>query len=374
MQSFKTFRNSISEAAGGTLDKVRAALSVFPMPTKRGPIILEHIAVLERGLADNSIWNSEFNDAKLSITRALESAFDAARNEELYSKAHAIADQDARSKFYNDYDSGASFSITSVKKLIAHFTKHSVQMPKSLKIVQGLEEFKFALDRLKPVIQKGRKPKEVPADTPQGFRKPAISYDAQKEIGKFLSDAASDVRADLEAAIRKQTESRVKLILAAPITDRKTYLEWVKKNPQLQLIAQKVWTPATDRYDAKFIVNPKFDEKTFVIGEAVRIANDILAQFVSKNTSKLALILNRKGGSASHKILTNRVRENVLENEMFFTFADGSSFKIYSKVEYAYSPNGKLFMRMPTRFTDVTLADGTKMKGAASEERMITEF
>ena len=105
MQSFKTFRNSISEAAGGTLDKVRAALSVFPMPTKRGPITLEHITVLERGLADNSIWNSEFNDAKLSITRALESAFEAAQNEELYSKAHAIADQDARSKFYNDHTS-----------------------------------------------------------------------------------------------------------------------------------------------------------------------------------------------------------------------------------------------------------------------------
>lgn len=282
------FRELLKESQSDT-EHIRAALELFDLGRRKSNA-LSGLDVLEKAIQDQSIYNTQYNDTKTSILSALESAYSKARDEELYNKAHSFSDQAARSKFLDDYSPDSSFGTQSSKKLLDHYTKHAVQMPKCLKVVQGLVEIKKILDLLKPLIQKGRKPKEIPADAPQGFRKPTISYDAHKEVAKFLSDAASDVRAELEAAISKGTYKNVNTVLAAPITDRKTYLEWVKKNPQLQLIAQKVWTSATDRYDAKFIIDPDFNKDVFVKNQAVRIADDILAQFVSKNTSKLALI------------------------------------------------------------------------------------
>jgi hypothetical protein len=95
--------------------------------------------------------------------------------------------------------------------------------------------------------------------------------------------------------------------------------------------------------------------------------------FISKNSSKLALILQKKDAPKSHKILNTNIRNGMVENSMQFEFNDGSSFVLESSVVYKYSKTGKLFFQYPTRFKNVKLADGTKMK-MPSEEKMIKEF
>ena len=97
--------------------------------------------------------------------------------------------------------------------------------------------------------------------------------------------------------------------------------------------------------------------------------------FIVKNVQKLALIFERKQELKSHKIVSNKVDSNgVLENVMDFEFTDSSKFRIYTNVEYVYNTvSGDPFIRMPTRFTDVILADGSKMS-QPSEEKMDKEF
>lgn len=377
MQSFKSYRHTVTEGTlPQSLDDIKAAFSVVDLPARRREVGLAGVSALERGLHDGEIYNAKYNEAKSAIMYALEGAYSKARDEELYSKAHKLP-LDKRGEFFDKYDVDAMFNIGSAKKLSAFYAIRAVEMPKCNTAVKGLLQFKDTLDRLKPVVIKGRKPKPVdPNDN--SFKKPVITYDTAKQVSKFLQDAAADVRAQLFKATVDSTTREVEMIKKAGITDSKSRQAFLKAKPHLQILSQSVLKTVRDpraiRGGLHYEIEDDATLNALISREATRLTDDILGQFVAKNTSKLALIVSKKAGIKDHKILTNRVRNNVLENEMFFEFTDGSSFKIYSKVEYAYSPNGKFFMRMPTRFTDVTLADGTKMKGAASEERMITEF
>ena len=101
--------------------------------------------------------------------------------------------------------------------------------------------------------------------------------------------------------------------------------------------------------------------------------NMIVDTFLAKNTEKLSLLIGKKTGIKSFKVVYSRVKSGVLENKILFEFDDNSSFEIYSTVVYSYSNKGTFFVRMPTRFTNVKLANGSMMKGP-SEEKMIKEF
>lgn len=375
MQSFKNFLELKESTDAFSLEKIKAALSVFPLSTKLADRAEEAYKLAAAGIASGTIYNTDVEEIKAVISRQLENAYNKAQDEELYDKARSLP-ADERREYLNKHQHPTMFAVGSVKKLLAHHTQFAVQMPKSLKIIQGLEEYKNLMDKLKAITVKGRKPKEVVGNAPVPLHKRPADYNIQKQVVQYLQTAAAGVRQQLFASALDMTKKNIARLKAANITDRNSYWAFLKQNPSLEILAQKIFDVEKDRYNSNPVYQIVGDHilSDVAAKEASLITDEIIGQFVAKNTQKLSHIVQRKQGIKSHKILTNRVKNNVLENDMFFEFDDNSSFKIYSKVEYAYSPKGKLFMRMPTRFTDVTMPDGTKMKGTASEERMTTEF
>lgn len=349
--------------------------AVFATPTKRLSTtwierVHNAIAVLRKGIEDKEIYNADFGEAKDHLSRALEYAYEDAQDLEFYPKLQALGNDDtARREFFANYDPPSLGNMQGAKKNSAHWAKQRDQFPMLAKVSAGQFALKGILDTIKPYIIKGRKPK-APAD-PNAFVKPMASLEAKKQVMGILTKISEQARRSLLTEITKRIQNDVAVLKGLGITNYGEYRKNVP--PQLSLLAQNIFEV---RYGgSKNPVTMKSDDEIakVVKKNAERETNDMLDQYVAKNTEKLALIVQKKSSIKTHKVLKVSVRNGILENDMYFEFADGSSFKIYSKVEYAISPRGKYFLRMPTRFTDVKLADGSRMSGP-SEEKMIKSF
>lgn len=368
----KSFIQYLDEATSVDFSPIEA---VFVSPTRRvsnDRIAKVHdaIAVLRKSFETQEIYNADFGDSKETIARALEYAYNDAQDTEYYPKLHALGpDDSARREFFATYEPPSMSGLQGAKKNSAHFAKHRDTFPMLAKVSAAQFALKGILDTLKPYIIKGRKPSK-PAD-PNAFVKPMASRDAQKQVMSILTKISEDARRNLHTEITKRISNDVATLKGLGITNG---LEYSKRIPApLRLLAQDIFKISS--FHSKAPVSLKSDEEIdkVIKKNADRETNDMLDQYVSKNTEKLALIVQKKSAIKTHKVLRVSVRNGILENDMLFEFADGSSFKIYSKVEYALSPRGKYFLRMPTRFTDVIMSDGSRMSGP-SEEKMIKTF
>jgi len=127
------------------------------------------------------------------------------------------------------------------------------------------------------------------------------------------------------------------------------------------------------KYGNQFrIYKAKDNAEELVIEAGKNTAAAIRAAFVSKNTMKLSAILVGKGNL---KDVTVRAwHKGSFNGELDVTFEDGCSFVVRNKTVYKYSSQGKWFAQFPTTFHQVIQPDGSKMKGTASERRMVEEF
>jgi len=91
--------------------------------------------------------------------------------------------------------------------------------------------------------------------------------------------------------------------------------------------------------------------------------------FVNKNLKKLAGVVKEE---AKLSKVNGRV-DSGLTGWMDFEMVDGRMFEMTFNVVTKVSSKGKWFQQFPTRFHNVVLADGSKMKNA-SEAKMKKEF
>lgn len=365
MKSFKTF---ITETTAVDLSQVHALLAT-PIPnvneTRLG-LARDALKKLEAALAAKTIWNADFTDIKSRLGGVLEYAYDAAKNQEFYAKMpdweNNGSDGTKRWAWLDQYDVDSQGGFQGAKKEVAHWSKHKDMFPGLLRVTQAQLAVKTALDVVKPFIQKGRAPKPV---DPNKFVKPMVPYEAKKLAIGFLDKVIDDVRGEYTKSVYA---SFARDLEAAKAISPTTYKDFDKiTNPTVKQIANRIWYRKGLKYelvdDAEATVKKIADDQIQMV----------FGEFLSKNAEKLGHIFAKKEAVKEHKILSNRVRAGSLENIMYFEFTDGSSFKITSTVEGAYSPRGVYFLRLPTRFSDVKLANGTKMS-MPSEEKMIKEF
>jgi len=368
MKSFKTF---INETNGVDLSKVHAILAqpVRHVKEERLQLARDAAKKLEHAIAAKSIWNADFTDIKDRLARVLEYAYDEAKDREYFPPLQALDPNDnaKRMAFFDTYEAPGMSGLQSAKKNAAHWAKHHDKFPGLARVSAAQLALKDALDAIKPFIQKGRAPKPV---DPNKFVKPTANYDVRKEVAGWVTSSAEQLRRDLHDQIHtrllKQANDLKRL-------DGSTYQQLKKGVPaSAGLLAQRLFKADGYRVDSPH----RFLEQDVasVVGKfADDQTNDLINFYIAKNTDKLALLVQKKGHPAEHKIITNRVNNGVIENKQRFGWADGSGFDIYTQVEYATSPRGVYFMRMPTRFANVTMADGTKM-ARPTEEKMIKEF
>lgn len=323
------------------------------------------------------IYNADFGDAKATLTRAIEKAYEAVHREDFYENLYARdramswkSDEERRQ--FLDFDSRSFIGIVTGRSMARHWTSMDGKAPfpvaRMRACAEAMADLKEILDFLKPFIVKGRKP--APVD-PNKFVKPMAGIAAKTQVGAILKEAAKDVEKKLYASIHSGMWAAVEAFRDAGITDRYSYA----KKAARSFIGQKLFDFPKGNYrdDDPAVIKSDSEIEKIVKKLAEDQTKQILEHFIGKNTDKMALIFQKKTGLKSHKILSNNVRNGILENLMFIEFDDGSSFKIFSQVEYARSARGLDFLRMPTRFTDVKMADGSKMS-SPSEEKMIKEF
>ena len=303
------------------------------------------------------VWNADLGGWKSAASRYLEKSHD-----QIYDVGRDLPENE-RNDFFNAFPRQL-FGMQSINAWINGMPKYAKLVPDFIPYVLATSELKKLLAELKPMIKSGRKPK-ANAD-PNAFVKPVADYKIQKQVLDVFRKTASGFRANFVKNLHQRLVTQVAVIRQnEPYASFRDFKKL--KNPDIEFLAQRIMIRVRG---GSYELDPKWMETVQKMAE--RRADEIIDHFCAKNTDKVALIAQRKTMS-SHKIVKTSINNGILENTMQFEFEDGSSFTLYSQVEYAYSPRGVPFIRFPTRFTDVKLADGSRMS-RPSEEKMIKEF
>lgn len=359
MKSLKTYLKE--ESAEGAFEKV-LPYSIYLSGNKKTRFE-DAVNLFIAGLKSKSIYNARFKDAySYGFSRGLEEIWEKIRDE--------VWDE-LKSEAADSYWDLYSFSnLNGAKKFLKSWEKYSGKYKKQYAFAWLLPQLNDAVKELKTYVVAG-KPKAEPK--PGQFVKPMASVEAHKLAAGFLKEAVASFESELKATTEKQFmqdyEVAKKLTLGPEIKKASANVQSVA---ELVLYNDGYYTdPETKKVYHKFALKDNADD---IIKRAIaNYVQDIIDGFVGKNTSKLSLIFQKKPEVSEHKIIRSTVRQGMLENIMYFKFPDGSNFRIESQVIYKMSQMGKPFLQYPTRFSDVTMADGTKMK-TPSEEKMIKEF
>lgn len=359
----KTFKEFVIESASGFDFEAMKSLSNISTD-KRNYVKPERyeeaIDKMKAAVEAKEIYKPEFEDIKSVVSRFLEKQESNLRYtdyaEEMYQTEPKAADVPS-----------SSWNLKNSAKQLLHWKKFGNKYAKLVKFTETAASINTAMEQLKGMIIAGKKPKPVDPSKPAPFSKPMASVDSSKKIMAILHAGIDSVRPEYEVFMKKNIERDFETV--TKFYDRETSAFKFPKESikDLNRLAFDFYEPAGYQ---KWKLRSNLED--VITKKAQRQVEDILSQFVAKNTSKLALIVQKKSIS-DHRVLSNSLRNGILENDMMFKFEDGSSFKIYSRVEYSQSKYGTPFLKFPTRFGDVVLADGSRMKGP-SEEKMIKEF
>lgn len=311
--------------------------------------------ILARG---EDLYNPDFTEMKSAFGTAMERIVDVTA----YSAEHRAAGLlDG-----NDYP-GSYWSLGSAKKIKTFWDKHP-DFPKDQELANLFFEFKQFIDTIKKIVVKGRKPKPVDPNASPAYRKNAVSYAVTKDTWKFLNDFLANVRSEYMSQVYKQMDAKIAKI-EKEMVGAKSWWEVNKKirDQDLYLTAQSL----LDLNSRPLVLRKDWQEQaTKMVTNRV---DDLISHILARGTEKISRIIEKKGKPQIAKVLRHSFRGIALEMQMLFQFEDGSSFETKITVEFAMSNRGKAFYRFPTRFTNVKMADGSKMS-APNERKMIEVF
>lgn len=312
------------------------------------------------------IYNARFGETySYDLSRPLERA---------YSKVRDIYMEKMRENKFAD-DSDSIFSIISIKKMERHFKKHEEKYPELYRFLYSIRKLPDFIKTLKTYIKKGKEPKPI---DPNAFVKPMIPYEAKKKAIEFLDSSVNAIRNQYYESMENSLQLvKIKLIKGVEAINYESNKFFQYDSPfsmEMKLMGQKI-------FDFNSNAPMPFRNKMTLVKNVDQIirkmahdqVDEIIMNFISKNSEKLGHIFAKKASIRIHKILENKVVGRNLENTMYFEFSDNSKFTVYTSTVYGYSNQGAFFVKYPTRFTNVFFADGSKMS-MPSEEKMIKDF
>ena len=362
------------------LPNVRAALENAPRSRLGNPtaIIDKQLEEFKRFVEEGELIKREYDDLK-RLNTAFESAWENAVTNPML--AMGQDERDANPWWQDLYWLGAPAFHTAagrVKKINAMIKKHgdNEYLQAGLKLAEEIAPLGAAYKELKSKIVK-KKAAKIEAETKQKETKSRqmANHDVQRvravltQITQQLRDKVIEGQKDVLYTMINRWAKQYD-----PNEHRATSnYNFNARNPFARDIVRKAQVHKSSYYDPEEL-KPQDEIDAVVEGEASKIADNMLSQFIEKNTTKLAEILNNKNNLQRVELVNAQTARGVVEGLMKLTFADGSSFNVNNKVVYSVSNQGKWFARFPTTFHNVLLPDGSRMKGTASEARMKEEF
>jgi hypothetical protein len=349
------FKQHLSESVetSSAFDAAKDVASYIP-GAKAKQHFVESIDELVSAAKNKEIYNARFNESKTWLLTGIRYAYEAMFNK---------ISKDIRDSGQETADLWSISSAADITKVFKIYNKMATKNKEAMKFMDSIKDVPAAIKAMKPYIRSGRAP-AVPK--PGQFVKPISSPAAQKLAMSFMTEATNSFSKELRASVTKQITTAYEKIKNLKLAD-----DLPKKDNDAMIVAEVIFIVRTkDKKKVLELINGHEKRVKKIIDDNV---NGIVNGFISKNTSKLALILAKKDSPKSHKIIRTNISQGMVENTMSFEFNDGSSFILQSSVIYKQSQTGKLFFQYPTRFKDVKLADGSKMK-MPSEEKMIKDF
>ena len=347
----KTFKRHIIESKETAEAFIKAKQISQWLIGKQKEKFEEAIDALAAASVNKEIYNARFKDHKSNISSGIQYA---------YSKFFDTIKDDLIKNKVETSDLWSIYSIADINKMAKMYSKMSPRNAAGSKFMDSLSGLPAAIKTMKTYVKSGMPPKEAKAGE---FIKPMAAPNALKLAERFMTDAADSFKTNLEKDITSSTESTYNKI--KDITDPKKISKTESSVASVIFMSRRV--------DGKTVLELKPNTNGIVQRFIEDSVKNIVGGFISKNASKLALILQKKNEPTKHEILNTRINNGMVENSMSFEFEDGSSFILESTVVFKTSNQGNLFLQYPTRFKNVKLAGGTPMK-MPSEEKMIKEF
>lgn len=303
------------------------------------------------------IYNAQFKDLySYRISRGVEKGWDNLRAKH-HNTLKAVPGDDA---FWG-------ITMQNVKKAHALYSKHNVPAD-VMDFLNHVVDLPDAIKQLKTYVKMGKPPKQT--TNTLDIAKAAVVAKHDVDPTKLLQDVVATFKAELHVDSQKSFASWYDKLKGVTSPKDIPDIPGAKSLATMIFITRSV---VTDEGKRATRLELKPDAEMIMHKLADRMVNDIIEEFVAKNTRKLALIFKKKGDPDEHRIVRTTVRNNTLENTMFFKFSDSSSFNIESTVVVKYTQTGKPYMQMPTRFRNVVMADGSNMS-QPSEEKMLRSF
>jgi hypothetical protein len=315
---------------------------------------LESLSELEAAAKAQEVYNARFNEAKTSVIRRLEYAY-----QNLFDgvKDQVIAAEEPTSDLWS------LSAWTDIKKLDkAYKSMKNFKDPKVSDFFDAIRDLPDAMKMMKPYVKSGRPPKEP---KPGQFVKPIASSAASKIAANLATQVSEKFTAQLKKSLTETYTSAYKRV--KDITNPK---DLPRTGPETA-IASMVFI--VRGFGKNKTIELKPNASALVERYIEDVHRNIVEQYIAKNTAKLALILQKKGEPSKSTLNRAQASRGAIESSLTLTFKDDSQFTMETSIVYKYSTTGKPFVQYPARFTNVVLADGTKMK-TPSEEKMIKEF
>lgn len=339
-------RDESEELTEETYSQSRILDIINYVPLSRAGKFEEVVNELFKALEQGKIYNARYEEYKSIINNTLNRTFN-------------NLEKQFSDRVQGNFDVWYFYGMSDLKKVQKAWQKDLNRQPTEVKrVLDGIQELVDVFNKLKPMIIKGREPKPV---DPKAFVKPMPKAAAVRQAKAYLEMIVSSFKDNLITSIDKEINAKVNILRKKSIT---------LKDFGDPLVG-KIYTSKVSNGIRSFALRD--DWQSVVQKEINYQVDEIIDGFLTKGVNKLSLIFEKKENVVSHKLLHTNVRNGLIENSMMFVFSDNSSFVIRSSVIYKTSIGGKFFLQYPTRFTDVVMADGSKMI-SPSEEKMIKEF
>lgn len=351
--------------------------AAFPMlsaaiPESRKGSLETLLGLFRKHLADGELIKSEFNELKY-INRRIEEAVSKLISEPYFNSGkweslpdHVQHDLDRTNVALHTIPG----KLKKAEKLQA--TGDHPVLQTYIKLMKELMPLHTAQKELKPMIV-AKKAADVKKATDKVVRQDMLmSHEDVKKVRKVLVDITQKLRDETLASNYNYLLSVVKRHMDQydPADPKTSNYGRNARNPFVRSIMNKALEPAKHREPEKL----KDDWKDAIKEEAKKMTDEVLDQFVNKQTAKLAEILVKKDSLKTIEMKNAHAGTGVVQGLLTLTFDDDSSFNVNNKLVWSISKLGKQFYRFPTTFHNVVMADGKKLTGKASENRMKDEF
>lgn len=315
------------------------------------------------------------DDLKKKMNNMVDKSWEIIRNR----IAEKVNNDDEVTKEYNyiSYEVSLVYitNINSVLKKLSN-KKNVDQNNKNIiyakEVLEELKDFSDELANMKSMIVKKKKEKVKEEEEKKENELILLNHKDVKKVKSKLEDYMSDIRSEILLSREYFYDKKVEKIKEEAAKNLNGYELYKKMSSDY--LTRKVFNIVnkSNRMHS-FELNDKENIKIKTKELAKQDSDDIVDFFINKMTSKLAPVIFKKDNLKEILRSDYNVNNGLIEMSLGLRFEDKSSFNINSSVEYSYSKLDNIFLRFPSRFSDITLPDGKKLKNP-SEKVINNEF